>query len=188
MVRDQPVLGDPARPARGIKPEEPHEAAGRCRECAGRHPGDADARFQSVVLLQGFQRRVDRGGRAGEQRLAPDRERAALEEGFSDLAGCLRSFHKGLDRRAQRRNVIGAVGPVFRRQPGQQAVPGARSRERRFGRQHPSQPSQVSKARCPGRVPRGGAPRLRQTANHNVGQRRSRLALAGGDGADAMTK
>ena len=77
MVRDQPVLGDAARPARGIEAQEPHEAAGRRRERAGRHPGDGDARFQPVILLQGLQRRVDRGGGAGEQRLAPDRERPA---------------------------------------------------------------------------------------------------------------
>ncbi|KAF5287576.1 hypothetical protein FQR65_LT21015 [Abscondita terminalis] len=188
MVRDQPVLGDPARPARGMKPEEPHEAAGRCRERAGRHPGDADARFQSVVLLQGFHRGVDRGGGAGEQSLAPDRQRAALEEGFSDLAGGRQSFHKGLDRRAQRRNMVGTVRPVFWRQPGQQAAPGAWRRERRIGRQHP-QPAfgqGLERPAVPAERREAAQPRLRQAANYDVGQRRSRLALAGGDGADAM--
>lgn len=127
VVRDQPVFGNTARPARGIEPHQPHKAARRRRKRAGRHPGHADARFPSVVLHQGLKRCIDRGGRSGEQRLAPDRERATLEEGFADLRRNVRPFRKHVDRRAQRRRVILAVGPVLRRQLGQQAVPSAGS-------------------------------------------------------------
>ena len=101
MVRDQPVFGDSARPARGVEAEQPHEAARRGRERAGWHPGDGDAGFQPVILLQGFERRVDRGGRPGEQRLAPDGERAAIEKGLADLRRCVRPLGEQIDRRAQ---------------------------------------------------------------------------------------
>ena len=183
MIGDQSVLGDPARPTRGIEPEEPDEAAGRRRERAGRHPGDADARFQSVVLFQGFQCRVDRGGGAGESALRQTASARPLRKASPISLAASGPFAKSFDRCTQRRSVVRAVRPVFRRQPGQQAVPGARRRKRRIGRQN-AQPAFGQGLEWPA-VPteRRETPqsRLRQTANDDIGQRRGRLSLACGD-------
>ena len=94
VVRDQPVFGDPARPARGIEAEQTNEAARRGRERAGRHPGDGDAGFQAVILFQGFQDSVDRGRRPGKKRLAPDGERPAFEKGLADLRRAVRPLRR----------------------------------------------------------------------------------------------
>ncbi len=115
-------------------------------------------------------------------------ERPALEEGLADLGRGVRSFREQLDRRAQRRSVIGAVGPVLRLQPGQQAVPGAGRGKRRICRQdaQPAFGQSLERRRVPAQRREATKARLRQAANDDVGQRRGRLSLAGGDGPDAM--
>ena len=78
---------------------------------------------------------IDRGGRTGEQRLAPNCECPPLQECFTGLDCATRSFGEQFNRRTQCRNVIRAIGPILWFQPCQQAVPGARRRKRGICRQ-----------------------------------------------------
>ena len=63
-----------------------------------------------------------------------------------------------------------------------------RRRERRIGRQNaqPAFGQGLERPAVPAQRREAPQARLRQAANHDVGQRRGRLSLAGGDGSDAM--
>ena len=47
VIREQAILGDAARPARGIETEQPNERPRRSRQRARRHPGDARRRLRA---------------------------------------------------------------------------------------------------------------------------------------------
>ena len=79
VVGEEAIFRNAARPTRGIEPEESNEAARRCRQGAGWHPGDGDAGIQAVVLLQSLQSQIERGCRAGKERLAPDSQGPAMQ-------------------------------------------------------------------------------------------------------------
>ena len=190
VVGEQPVLGDPARPARGIEPQEANEAAGRCRKRAGRHPGHGDAGVQTVILLERLQRHVERGGRAGEQRLAPDGERATGQEGGAESSAAATLPSASMETMSR------SAGP-WSAPSGQSAAPKRSMRrvhalgrsERRIGRQNarPALRQRLKRAGI-GRQQRRKPPhpRLRQAAHQDVGQRRGRLSFPAGRDLHAM--
>ena len=103
----------------------------------------------------------------------------------------IRSFREQpVGHAPQRRRVIGAVGPVFGRQPGQQTVPGVRRRKRRIGRQdaQPAFGQGFERPVATAQRREAAQARLRQAANDDVGQRRGRLSFASGDGSDAVNE
>ena len=123
VVGEEAVLDHGARPARGVEAEQAHEAPGRRRQRGRRHPADRDASVEAVLLLQRLQGEVERCGRAGSERLAPNCAHLPAQQRLARLLGGLDALGEQVDDRGERGVVVVPVRPVGSAQPVEQARP-----------------------------------------------------------------
>ena len=189
VVGQQPILDDAARPARRVEAEEADESPRRCRERARRHPADRNAGVDAIVLLQRLQVQVERCGRPGEQRLAPDPQRAPTQQPLPRLFGGFDAIGEQTDDIEQQRTAIACAGPVVGRQYVDQPRPCFHRRQRRVGGQYRRPPHRQFLERTGMRRQQriqSSHSRLRQAPQQDVGERGRRLPVPARGDANPM--
>ena len=124
VIGKKTVLGAAARPTGGVQAQKADKTPGRRRQLARRHPADRDARIELVYLSAGIQGAVQRRGRAGTQRLAPDGARPPAQKRFAGLLRAGNALVQQADDEVERGAMIHFVRPVGRRQTLNQPGPG----------------------------------------------------------------